>query len=330
MSGAARDRTLRIAVTLGDPRGIGPEVAAAAARQYRHTHPHHLTFIGPRGTGAEVAADAFIDVGAWPPAAGPQAATQDVAAAGHLAGLAIDRAVGLALEGAVDAIVTAPIDKAALHAGGYDFPGHTEMLASRCGIADVVMMMAAETTALGGPLRVVLATTHIALAQVPLAFTADLLMAQTRITARSLRDGWHITSPHIALCAFNPHASDGGLFGDEEERIYAPAIAALRADGLRISGPVPADTVFLRAARGEFDAVIAPYHDVGMAAFKTAAFGSGVNVTLGLPFPRTSPDHGTALDLAGRGTADPSSMLEAMHLATHLAGVRAAQPQLHT
>jgi 4-hydroxythreonine-4-phosphate dehydrogenase len=328
VSGAARDRTLRIAVTLGDPRGIGPEVAAAAARQYRATHPHHLTFIGPRGTGAEAAADAFIEVGAWPSAAGPQdvaaagprdvAATgpQDVAAAGRLAGLAIDRAVHLALDGAVDAIVTAPIDKAALHAGGYDFPGHTEMLASRCGIADVVMMMAAETTALGGPLRVVLATTHIALAQVPLAFTADLLMTQTRITARSLRDGWHITSPHIALCAFNPHASDGGLFGDEEERIYAPAIAALRADGLRISGPVPADTVFLRAARGEFDAVIAPYHDVGMAAFKTAAFGSGVT--------------GTALDLAGRGTADPSSMLEAMHLATHLAGVRAAQPQLHT
>ena len=140
----------------------------------------------------------------------------------------VAKLVELALDDAVDAIVTAPIDKMALHAGGYDFPGHTEMLASRCGIADVVMMMAAETTALGGPLRVVLATTHIALAQVPLAFTADLLMTQTRITARSLRDGWHITSPHIALCAFNPHASDGGLFGDEEERIYAPAIAALR------------------------------------------------------------------------------------------------------
>ena len=334
MSGAARDRTLRIAVTLGDPRGIGPEVAATATRQYRATYSHHVTFIGPRGTGADAAADAFIDVGAWPPATGPTGITagraSDTAAAGRLAGLAIDRAVQLALDGAVDAIVTAPIDKAALHAGGYDFPGHTEMLASRCGIADVVMMMAAETTALGGPLRVVLATTHIALAQVPLAFTADLLMTQTRITARSLRDGWNISSPHIALCAFNPHASDGGLFGDEEARIYAPATAALRAEGLRITGPVPADTVFLRAARGEFDAVIAPYHDVGMAAFKTAAFGSGVNVTLGLPFPRTSPDHGTALDLAGRAAADPSSMLEAMRLATHLAGVRAAHPQLHT
>src|SRR5690606_17543077 len=162
------------------------------------------------------------------------------------------------------------------------------------------------------------------------AFTAELLTAQTRITARSLRDGWGIASPHIALCAFNPHASDDGLFGDEEARIYAPAIAALRESGHRITGPVPADTVFLRAARGEFDAVIAPYHDVGMAAFKTAAFGSGVNVTLGLPFPRTSPDHGTALDLAGRGTADSSSMLEALQLATRLAALRDAQPQMQT
>ena len=326
MSGAAQDRTLRIAVTLGDPRGIGPEVAAAAALQYRAAAPHHLTFIGPTGTGAESVADEFIEIGTWD--GGP--ARGDAAEAGRLAGLAIDAAVEMALRGQADAIVTAPIDKAALHQAGYDFPGHTEMLASRCGIPDVVMMMAAERTALGGALRVVLATTHIALAQVPAAFTADRLIAQTRMTARSLRDCWDITAPRIALCAFNPHASDGGLFGDEEQRIYAPAIAVLRADGHSVSAPIPADTVFLRAARGEFDAVIAPYHDVGMAAFKTAAFGSGVNVTLGLPFPRTSPDHGTALDLAGRGAADPSSMLEALDLATRLAGVRAAQPHMHT
>jgi 4-hydroxythreonine-4-phosphate dehydrogenase len=336
VSGAARDRTLRVAVTLGDPRGIGPEVAAAAAQQYRAAAAHHLTFIGPRGTGAESAADEFIEIGTWAAGASASAPSAGIgsrgnaAEAGRLAGLAIDTAIDLALRGDVDAVVTAPIDKAALHAGGYDFPGHTEMLASRCGIADVVMMMAAERTVVGGPLRVVLATTHIALAQVPAAFTGELLTAQTRITARSLRDSWGIAAPHIALCAFNPHASDHGLFGDEESRIYAPAIAALRASGHRITGPVPADTVFLRAARGEFDAVIAPYHDVGMAAFKTAAFGSGVNVTLGLPFPRTSPDHGTALDLAGSGTADSSSMLEALHLATRLAVVRDVQPQMHS
>lgn len=330
VSDAVQDRPLRIAVTLGDPRGIGPEVAATAARQFRAAVAHHLTFIGPAGTGAEAEADDFIDIGTWSPQQTRRADAGCGAAAGRLAGLAIDRAVALALGGAVDAVVTAPIDKAALHAAGYHFPGHTEMLASRCGITDVVMMMAAEKTVLGGPLRVVLATTHIALADVPAAFTTERLVAQTRITGRALRDEWGIAAPRLALCAFNPHASDGGLFGDEEARIYAPAIAALRADGLHIDGPLSADTVFLRAARGEFDAVIAPYHDVGMAAFKTAAFGSGVNVTLGLPFPRTSPDHGTALDIAGRGAADASSMLEALTLATRLAGVRAAQPHMHT
>jgi 4-hydroxythreonine-4-phosphate dehydrogenase len=321
VSGAASDRPLRIAVTLGDARGIGPETAAAAARQFRAAAPHHLTFIGPAGTGAEAASHEFIAVGAVPP-------RSDAASAGRLAGQAIDMAIDLALSGAVDALVTAPIDKAALHAGGYAFPGHTEMLASRCGIADVVMMMAAERTVLGGPLRVVLATTHIALAQVPVVFTIDRLVNQTRITAASLRGEWGISAPRIALCAFNPHASDGGLFGDEEARIYEPAREALRREGWDVAGPIPADTVFLRAARGEFDAVIAPYHDVGMAAFKTASFGQGVNVTLGLPFPRTSPDHGTALDLAGRGVADASSMLEALTVAARLAGVRAAQTHM--
>jgi 4-hydroxythreonine-4-phosphate dehydrogenase len=146
-----------------------------------------------------------------------------------------------------------------------------------------------------------------------------LLVEHTRITHDALCRGWQIGRPRIALCAFNPHASDGGLFGDEEQRIYRPAIAQLRAAGIDVSDPLPADTVFLRAGRGEFDVVIAPYHDVGMAAFKTAAFGHGVNVTLGLPFVRTSPDHGTALDIAGTGTADSSSMEEAIRLAIRLA-----------
>lgn len=308
-------RRLRIAVTLGDPRGIGPEVAAAAARQYRAAAPHSLLFIGPGGTGAEAAAHGWDAIGEW-------RADGDVALAGTLAGRAIERSVELALRGDVDAVVTAPIDKYALHAGGYHFPGHTEMLAEGAGVDDVVMLMAAERTALGGPLRVVLATTHIALAKVPTALTVDRLVTQTRITADALRRGWQIAAPRVALCAFNPHASDGGLFGDEEERIYAPALAQLRPAGIDADGPFPADTVFLRAARGEFDVVIAPYHDVGMAAFKTAAFGAGVNVTLGLPFPRTSPDHGTALDIAGRGVADAASMLEAIHLAARLAGGR--------
>jgi 4-hydroxythreonine-4-phosphate dehydrogenase len=276
---------------------------------------HRLVFIGPQGTDAEAAADEFVATGRWQ-------AGGDAATAGRLAGAAIDTAIRLALDGSIHAVVTAPIDKHALHAGGYNFPGHTEMLASRAGVGDVVMMMAAERTAAGGPLRVVLATTHIALAQVPTALTADVLIRQAQVTERALRDGWNIAAPRVALCAFNPHASDGGLFGDEEQRIYAPALDTLRQAGIDARGPIPADTVFLRACRGEFDVVIAPYHDVGMAAFKTCSFGSGVNVTLGLPFPRTSPDHGTALDIAGRVPADASSMLEALQLAGRLAAIR--------
>ncbi|HEX8831257.1 MAG TPA: 4-hydroxythreonine-4-phosphate dehydrogenase PdxA, partial [Longimicrobium sp.] len=153
---------------------------------------------------------------------------------------------------------------------------------------------------------------------VPAVLTAATLVEQAELTARALRDWWEIPEPRVALCAFNPHASDGGLFGDEEERIVEPALRTLKERGIEAAGPIPADTVFTRAVRGEFDAVIAPYHDVGMAAFKTAAFGSGVNVTLGLPFPRTSPDHGTALGIAGKGLADASSMREAVLLAVRM------------
>ena len=224
----------------------------------------------------------------------------------------------MALDGAVDGVVTAPIDKAALNAAGYAFPGHTEMLRALAGVDEVAMMMAAEETATGGPLRVVLATIHIPLSDVPEAVTAERLCSQTRIAAEALRELWGIPAPRLALCALNPHASDSGLFGDEEARVMAPAVARLMDEGLDVVGPVPADTVFVRAIRGEFDAVIAPYHDVGMAAFKTASFGAGVNVTLGLPFVRTSPDHGTAMDIAGHGRADAASMIEAVRTAARL------------
>ena len=304
-------KPVRLAITLGDPRGIGPEVAAAATRKLRPQTAASFIFIGPDNSAVRDVADAFVGVGTFAP--------DDVAAAGRAAGLAITEAVQMVQRGAADAIVTAPIDKAALHAGGFPFPGHTEMLAHLAGDVPVVMMLASEQTTLGGALRVVLATTHLPLAGVPHALTSDLLVQQTRITHDALRRGWGITAPRIALCAFNPHASDGGLFGDEEARIYGPAIERLRHDGIQVSEPLPADTVFLRAGRGEFDVVIAPYHDVGMAAFKTAAFGHGVNVTLGLPFVRTSPDHGTAMDIAGTGAADSSSMEEAVRLAIHLA-----------
>jgi 4-hydroxythreonine-4-phosphate dehydrogenase len=304
-------KPVRIAISLGDPRGVGPEVAAAATRKIRTQLPTAFVFAGPHNSTVRDDADEFIGIGDFIPG--------DIASAGRISGLAIEKAVELVQRGDVDAIVTAPIDKAALHAGGYDFPGHTEMLAHLAGGARVVMMLAAEETALGGPLRVVLATTHIRLASVPQALTSDLLVEQVSIAADALQRGWSLAQPRIALCAFNPHASDGGLFGDEEVRIYGPAIERLRSFEICVSAPLPADTVFLRAARGEFDLVVAPYHDVGMAAFKTAAFGHGVNVTLGLPFIRTSPDHGTAIDIAGTGTADSSSMEEAIRLAIRLA-----------
>lgn len=306
----------RIAVTLGDPRGIGPEVSEAALADPRVAGAASFVRVGPRGL---LRAPGDVNAGEWRREDGPEAA-------GRVAGEAIRRAVELALAGEVDAIVTAPIEKSAFRAGGWDFPGHTEMLRDLTGSNDVAMMMAAERTALGGPLRVVLATTHLALRDVPAALSADLLVRQATLTHAALRDQWGIAHPRLALCAVNPHASDGGLFGDEEARMVAPAIEQLRAAGIDAAGPIPADTVFTRAVRGEFDAVVAPYHDVGMAAFKTAAFGSGVNVTLGLPFPRTSPDHGTALDIAGQGRADASSMREAILLAVRLAR-RASPPQ---
>lgn len=294
---------IRLAVTLGDPRGIGPEIVAAALG----ASELDLVTVGPTGTG--ITPD--VAVGHW--------RGGEPAEAGRLAGAAIERATAMALDGEVAGVVTAPIDKAALSAAGYPFPGHTEMLQALTGAGEVVMLMAAERTALGGALRVVLATTHIALERVALAVTSEKLLAQARLTDRGLREWWGIDAPRLALCALNPHASDGGLFGDQEARIMAPAVARLQAEGVDVEGPFPADTVFVRAIRGDFDVVIAPYHDVGMAAFKTASFGSGVNVTLGLPFVRTSPDHGTALDIAGRGIADAGSMIEALNLAARLA-----------
>jgi len=274
----------------------------------------HLILIGPTGSAQAELGGEYIAVGGFDPG--------DAASAGRVAGVAIERAVALARAGDVDAIVTAPIEKSAFHAAGYPYPGHTEMLAALAGDVPVAMMMSAEETRLGGALRVVLATTHIALADVVSSVTTKLLVEQSQLTNRALKEDWNIEQPRLALCALNPHASDSGLFGDQEERVMRPAIEALQSAGISIRGPIPADTVFVRAIAGEFDAVIAPYHDVGMAAFKTASFGRGVNVTLGLPFPRTSPDHGTALDIAGRGLADPSSMLEALELAIRLAHSR--------
>lgn len=278
----------RLAITLGDPRGIGPEIVAKALEDERVREACEPLIVGPEGTGVRV----DRSVGAWEESGG-------AAMAGRLAGTAIEDAASLALSGEVEGIITAPIDKAALLAGGYDYPGHTEMLARIAGVP-VAMMLASER------LRVVLVTTHIALRDVVEQLTAGAIIETAEITRRGLRDWYGIAEPRIALCALNPHAGDGGRFGVEDDDLLAPA-----ARKAGIDGPFPADTVFVRAMRGAFDAVLAPYHDVGMTAIKVASFGSAVNVTLGLPFPRTSPDHGTALDIAGKGIADPSSFIHA-------------------
>jgi 4-hydroxythreonine-4-phosphate dehydrogenase len=295
----------RLAVTLGDPRGIGPEITRRALET---PIAAEIIAVGAEDQVAEIPASRRVVVGTWgegageegPVGPGPSRAVR----AGRIAGTAIETAARLVLAGEADAIVTAPAHKHALNLAGFRWPGHTEWLAHLAGDVDVAMMLAADR------LRVVLVTTHVPLRSVPELLTTERIVRTGQVTRAALTRWWGMASPRIAVCALNPHAGESGLFGDEEERVIRPAVEALGA-----SGPWPADTVFVRAMRGEFDAVLAPYHDVGMTAIKVAAFGQGVNVTLGLPFPRTSPDHGTAFDIAGTGRADPSSMRQALELA---------------
>jgi 4-hydroxythreonine-4-phosphate dehydrogenase len=305
-------------VALGDPRGIGPEITARALAQPLDAE---ITVVGSEDQIDAVPAQHRIAVGSWKLGSGEDNGDRNrVLRAGRIAGHAVETAARLALSGEVDAIVTAPAHKHALHLAGFPYPGHTEWLAHLAGDVDVAMMLAAEASEEANAahaLRVVLVTTHVALRDVPALLTSERIVRTGKIVERGLADWWGIRGSRLALCAMNPHAGESGLFGDEEERVLQPAAKALGA-----AGPLPADTVFVRAMRGEFDAVLAPYHDVGMTAIKVAAFGRAVNVTLGLPFPRTSPDHGTALDIAGTGKADPSSMRAALELAVKLAGKR--------
>lgn len=301
-----------LALTLGDPRGIGPEVTLGALRSGAGVERADLVVIGPESLRSEFAelsgarhSIEFCSIG--------DRAAGSPAEAGDLAARAIDRGIELALQGSVDGLVTAPISKEALRAAGYAFPGHTEFLRERTGAPEVTMVMAAEATPLGGPLRVALVTVHVPLRTVPDLLTEELIVRRAAIAARGLRDWWGIPVPRLAFAGLNPHASEGGLFGDEEARIIAPAIERLqREENIRTSGPFPADTVFRRCIAGEADMVVVPYHDVGLAVLKTVAPESGINVTTGLPFPRTSPDHGTAFDIAGRGVADCRSMAAAI------------------
>jgi 4-hydroxythreonine-4-phosphate dehydrogenase len=275
--------------------------------------------IGAQDQIESLPASARISVGTWGLGSGDSASDRSRAIrAGRITGHAVEQAAKLALSGEVDAIVTAPAHKHALHLAGFPYPGHTEWLAHLAGDVDVAMMLAAEAddaNPAAATLRVVLVTTHVALRDVPALLTTERVVRTGKVVQRGLREWYGVERPRLAVCALNPHAGESGLFGDEEERVLRPAAAALNA-----AGPLPADTVFVRAMGGEFDAVLAPYHDVGMTAIKVAAFGRAVNVTLGLPFLRTSPDHGTAFDIAGQGKADHSSMRAAIDLAVKLAG----------
>ncbi len=228
----------------------------------------------------------------------------------------IEGAVALIRRGAASGLVTCPISKKALHEAGSPFPGHTEMLAALCQSPAFAMMMAGRT------LKVTLVTIHQSLASVPSSLTIARVAHLIDMTGRSLLGDFAIAAPRLAVAAFNPHAGENGLFGDEEERIITPAILQARQDGWLVSGPYPPDTVFHRAAAGAFDAVVCMYHDQGLIPFKLLHFADGVNVTIGLPIVRTSVDHGTAYDIAGQGIADPASLFAAVAMAAEIVANR--------
>lgn len=318
----------RIGITLGDVNGIGPEVALKAVYRKRWPAGIQFVFIGHRGILAEQAARFALPAPhtatledppparaiCWAPVRigltwKPGTLDPDASAA---AGEWILAGVDACLRGQLDGLVTAPISKEGFHRAGIDVPGHTEMLADLCGVTRFGMML------FGGPLRVVLATRHLPLRAVPDAITTTAVEEAIALSAEALP--WlGARRARIAVCGLNPHAGEGGNLGAEDDAVIRPVVERMRARGLRVTGPLPGDTVFHQAASGNYDAVVAMYHDQGLAPLKLIAFDSGVNLTLGLPIVRTSPDHGTAFALAGKNRANPSSMTEALKWAVALA-----------
>jgi 4-hydroxythreonine-4-phosphate dehydrogenase len=304
-------------VTAGDPAGIGPEVVLKALASSERPDAALVVYgaaalIGERARrfslpGLSTLGVEVVDV----PAVEEVRLGHPSMPGGRAAAEAVIAAARDALAGGVKGIVTAPISKEALHLAGHTWTGHTEILAEVAGVKDYAMMF------VGGGLCVALLTTHQPLRTVPGALRTDLVTRVVRLVERELpRFGRRGT---IALCGLNPHAGEGGLLGSEEHAVLGPAVAMLRAEGIDVAGPLPADTVFLRALRGEFAAVVAGYHDQGLIPVKLASFGKAVNVTLGLPFVRTSVDHGTGFDIVEKGIASETSLLEAMRLAVDLA-----------
>ena len=291
----------RVGVTVGDPAGIGPEIARKAAADSRVSSICDVVLYGPSSD---------VELGGFQQG-------RVSAAAGRAAYEAIVAATLDARAARIDAIATAPINKEAFAAAGLPWRGHTDLLAHLTDSPRVAMMFYAET------LRVILATVHIPIAEVPRALTRDVIEGTVELAAREL-PRFGIPHPRLAVAGLNPHAGEHGVIGTEDDEVIAPAVAALNARGVKAAGPFPADTIFVRAMRGEFDAVVACYHDQGLIPIKLVAFGQAVNVTLGLPIVRTSVDHGTAFDIAGKGVADPSSLIEAIRLAVRLASTATA------
>ena len=289
----------RVGITVGDPSGIGPEISNKAVGDRHVTDVCEPVLYGP----------------VQEPQGGFPVGGVPFADSGRAAYDAVCRATADALAGRLDAIATAPINKTAWALAGIPWRGHTDLLAHLTGTEQVAMMFYAEQ------LRVVLATVHVALADVPSLLTRKRVEKTIQLANDALpRFGF--AHPRLALAGLNPHAGEKGLMGDEEARILRPAVNASRDAGIDVTGPLPGDTVFVRALNGDFDAVVACYHDQGLIPVKMTAFGRAVNVTLGLPVVRTSVDHGTANDIAGKGIADPSSMIEAVRLAARLASAR--------
>ena len=319
-----------LAITMGDAAGIGPEIIA---RHFAAEKPRDLIVVGDlaqmeraiRMIGAEIPLECVE--GPIPAAAGRMAVLPvgslpaDLpfgkvdARAGTLAYAAILAAIRLAKSEQVSGIVTAPIHKEALHAAGVPFPGHTEILAHETGTRDFGMMLADER------LRVILVSIHVSLAEALRRVTHETELRTIRLADQACR-ALGIAKPRIAVAGLNPHAGEGGLFGREEIEIIAPAIAEARSAGLDVHGPFPPDTVFMQARRGAYDIVVAQYHDQGLIAVKLNGIEKGVNVTVGLPIIRTSVDHGTAFDIAGKGIADPSSLGEAIRVARQMVAAR--------
>jgi 4-hydroxythreonine-4-phosphate dehydrogenase len=291
-------------VTSGEPAGIGPEICARLARE---NFAARLVVIGERAL-----LDGVPHVEHVPLRSPRRAGKLDPANSRYVIEV-LDRAVRGCLAGEFHAMVTAPVQKSVINDAGIVFTGHTEYLAEQTNAPHVVMML------VGGGLRVALATTHLALSEVPRAITQESLLQTLRVLDADLKKRWQIKRPRILVAGLNPHSGESGHFGSEDRDIIAPAIEEARAAGIEASGPLPADTMFVPERLKGADCVLAMYHDQGLPVLKYASFGRGVNVTLGLPFVRTSVDHGTALDIAGTGRADPGSLIEAVNLAIELA-----------